>query len=299
MELLEGLLHKDEIYSFGNNYPDKIFYVIRREDIHAGIGSFLITNLGYISYAKRKKYIPIIDMKTNKNIYNNNSNINSWELFFQQPCGYSLNDIEKAKNVVFSPTFPCRFRPNDSMFFYNNTFGYLLYWKKITNSFIFLKNDLHNSAIKFWEEISKKNNKILGIFIRGTDYIKMKPSGHPIQPSVEQIIKKIDEINSKQKFDLYFLVTEDKLIYEKLNKEYGSKLLIYNNSFINYNGNEYLANSINVNEAQMHGENYIKSLLILSKCQYIVSSRASGSVVAMLFKEKIKNKYIFDLGEYK
>ena len=47
---------------YGKANPDKIFYVIRRHDIHAGLFSYAATNLGSAVAAADKGYIPVVDM---------------------------------------------------------------------------------------------------------------------------------------------------------------------------------------------------------------------------------------------
>ena len=49
----------------------------------------------------------------------------------------------------------------------------------------------------------------VGVYLRGTDYIDLKPSGHPVQPTVEQAMLVIDEYTRKYNVDSIFLVTED------------------------------------------------------------------------------------------
>ena len=52
---------------FGNDNPGKIFYIIRRHDMHAGLFSFVMSNLGAIKECLNKKYIPVIDMMNSPN----------------------------------------------------------------------------------------------------------------------------------------------------------------------------------------------------------------------------------------
>lgn len=297
-KILKELFFKDTITSFGNDYSDKVFYVIRRNESNSGIGSFIITNLGYIAYAIRKGYIPIVDMKTYKNIYNINLDTNSWELFFKQPYGYSLDDIKKAKNVIISPETPCIIRPRDNMFYFNIFFGYLSYWKKIAVKYLIINENINKEINTYCNNILMNNNKVLGVFLRGTDYIKLKPLGHPIQPTAEEMIKKIDSINKRYHFNNIFLVTEDRKIFEKFQDKYGDKLLSVNNQYINYTNNGYLANSYKENDSIEFSKKYLISLYVLSKCKYIIVSRTSGTVSLMLLNNRYKYKYIYNLGVY-
>ena len=43
---------------------------------------------------------------------------------------------------------------------------------------------------------------------------------------------------------------------------------------------------------------YLEKLVILSKCDYLVSSIANGSAFAISYSEGFKDHYVYDLGEY-
>ena len=55
---------------------------------------------------------------------------------------------------------------------------------------------------------------MIGLYLRGTDYTKLKPTGEAAQPTVEEAIeraKQYMENNDKK----VFLVTEDEEVYKK------------------------------------------------------------------------------------
>ena len=91
--------------SYGKENPDKTFYVIRRASCKVGLFSHVMTNMGLVKYALDRGYIPVIDMQNTKNTYlepDQVGKVNAWEFYFEQPCGYSLRDIKKSKNVILS-----------------------------------------------------------------------------------------------------------------------------------------------------------------------------------------------------
>ena len=89
--------------SYGKENKDKKFYVVRRANAKVGLFSLVLTNLGYIKYALEQGLIPVVDMSNYDNFYSGaDENIsNMWQYYFEQPCGYSLRDINKSKNVVY------------------------------------------------------------------------------------------------------------------------------------------------------------------------------------------------------
>ena len=66
--------------------------------------------------------------------------------------------------------------------------------------------------------------KALGVLIRGTDYIASKMMGAMQQATVEQMIPTIDQWIADDGYDIIFLATEDRDVYEKMHQHYGKKL---------------------------------------------------------------------------
>ena len=63
-----------------------------------GLFAFYIYYLGCIYKYLIEGYIPIVDLKSIQNVYNNfNSSIdiNPWESFFEQPLGFTLKEVLK------------------------------------------------------------------------------------------------------------------------------------------------------------------------------------------------------------
>ena len=96
---------RERTVSYGNENPDKTFFVIRRATCKVGLFSHVMTNMGLVRYAMENNYIPVIDMQSNLNSYLEESQVgkeNAWEFYFEQPCGYTLKDISKSRNVILS-----------------------------------------------------------------------------------------------------------------------------------------------------------------------------------------------------
>jgi len=76
--------------SYGEEFPDKTFYVIRRLN-NWGLMSILVMYTQYFQYAVKRNYIPVVDMCNVHNMYLNDEEIgkiNAWDYFFEQPGGY-------------------------------------------------------------------------------------------------------------------------------------------------------------------------------------------------------------------
>ena len=52
--------------SYGSDYPEQTFFVIRRAYCKVGLFSYVMTNMGLTDYALKKGYIPVIDMQNGR-----------------------------------------------------------------------------------------------------------------------------------------------------------------------------------------------------------------------------------------
>ena len=250
-----------------------------------------------------KGYIPLVDLQSFPNIYNgfNLKNIkkNPWELFFEQPFGYKLENIIKySKKVEYISIKNCYKFPLHNI--YNNT-AILDFYHTIASKYIPIKYEIIKESNKIMSNLFKGSKNVLGIFTRGTDYINIRPKNHPIPPTVEMVSYDIKKMNDKYNYDYYFLSTEDEIIKAKLINEFGKKMKCLNpKKGIEYNytkkqflyKNKNLYNNINLNKI------YVINVFILSKCIDIISARTGGAIILFIFNEGFRNKKVYYLGNY-
>ncbi len=157
-----------------------------------------------------------------------------------------------------------------------------------------------------YKKITENETEILGIILRGTDYTKLKPQGHHIQPSLTMVIDKAKELLKKYHYKKIWLATEDIDIYNQFKEEFGDLLLENKQYMYKYNSNndKYLS-EIKVkrdNHNYNLAKEYILSMYILSKCKYIIGGRTAGTVAVYLMSDCFKHQkyfYIWSLGVYK
>lgn len=285
--------------SYGKENADKTFYIIRRANSKVGLFSLIMTTLGHIKYAVEKGYIPIVDLsydlfKSEKD----STGVNLWELYFEQPCGYRIEDIKNSKNVVLSNGIIDNKIPYPGGGIANNT-KELEKWKKVADKYLIVKEEIQNEA----DNLAIKmfgNHKILGVLMRGTDYVNARPPKHPVQPTVTQVVSKIEEVQNKMKCEYIYLATEDAIIFQQIKQKFGEKVISLDVKRYITQGNQ------NINDVRMMGEEkktsqdkqYLINILLLSKCNYLVAGNAGGSQGALLFNKKYEYQYVYDLGTY-
>lgn len=283
--------------SWGRDFPDRHFLVIRRNEPQAGLCSFFITTLGWIRYAVDHDMIPVVDLQTYRNIYlgrGERGRVNAWDFFFQQPGGYSLGEIRHAAKVTIATGVPAwnDFCPTMSVEALSEGSEQLGKWRKLVTNFVRLNEEIAGLRNEPFEAALRTG--VVGVLARGTDYFWLKPHGHPVQPSAEQLIEKVKELGGAKPI---YLVTEDETISAAFKMAFGDRLVLSAQKPLRYGGG-YLADLSEVKHGRARGVAYLKALDDLARCPQIVAGRTSGTVAAALFSKGFESAYYFDQGVY-
>jgi hypothetical protein len=293
------ILQKKKCY--GKNNSDKIIYVIKPDyqDGVEGLLSLIHKQVLYIDYAKEKGYIPFVDWKNFKTQYYDGKN-NVWNYFFKQPSDIQEEEVYTCKNVYLSGW---TFKDINSLGLFESK---IFFDKVIEKKSYELLNQNLNFSNEVLELVEKEARALdidncIGVYVRGTDYTKLRPSGEYIQPNIEQVKNRITQFIGKYHAPV-FLVTEDGNIYDELSNTFGNRIKIVSyDSFIrNYDGKDVLSKS-NVldDDKKQRGQKYLVKMILLSRCKYLISSITQGSKFSYsLNGGKYKDEYIFDLGLY-
>lgn len=289
--------------SFGNKNKDKTIYIIRpnTEDGIQGLMSLFVQVMRKIDYANKKGYISYVDFKNYRTQYYDGKN-NCWDYFFTQPSKITIDEAYNSKNVILSGV---TLKANEDVTLFKDSIFFDDKLCKYCNDLIWKNIKISDKVNKIVDNEKKKINieDSIGVYIRGTDYTKLQPTGEYIQPNIEEVIEKISEFEKKYPDSNIFLVTEDKKNYDKLKENFRDKLKIvsYDTFIENYNENKYLSES-NCLESNLksRGEKYLAKIVLLSQCKFLISSITYGSIAAYAINgNKFKEKYIFNKGIYK
>lgn len=288
--------------NYGEKNTEKVIYLIRpnSEDGIQGLMSLFIQTMRKIDYAISKGYIPYVDFKNYKTQYYDGIN-NVWEFYFTQPSNMTIDDVYSSRNVILSGLSLSKNEDVTlfkSSIFTDNKICERCY--KLINNNISLSLE----AKKIVEEQERLLNidSCIGVYIRGTDYTKLKPSGEYIQPDIERVIKKTKEFLRRYPGNKIFLVTEDFENYKAMKSEFGDllKIATFDTFIQNYCGENFLSKSnVLEDDKKKRGIDYLAKIVLLSKCKYLVSSITMGSISAYAMNgNRYEDSYIFDLGVY-
>lgn len=276
--------------------------LIRRNDKVPGLASHIITNLGQTVACINNGYLPVIDTTYADNMFTGLSHersVNAWELYFGQPFSTSLRDIAPDKEVTVLDGIPA-FMPNYSMDCLMNP-DLMTFWKSIVRKYMPFSLELNQSVVHHMDCLPfNDGSKILGVLCRGTDYTNVRPHNHPVQPPPDAVLAKTHAYMDKYQCDYCYLATEDQEILQFFQKDLKNRLLttqeIYYSSDVKDTINQInLAGSIDLHHKNIE---YLTALTLLSKCQYFIGGRTSGTVVSLLFSDSFEKTCIWDLGRY-
>jgi len=284
------------------DYNNIKFAIITRKCRLCGLFSFYIVYLGCIHKYLLEGYIPIIDIKSFPNVINgfNITKNNHWELFFEQPFGYTLEEIlKKGKNIIHITDCNCGPRPDEKSMLIN--WPKKNFWHNFANKYSPIKKEIILISNNIIQKLFKQSKNILGVLARGTDYISLKPKGHSIPPNVSVLINDIKEMDNKYKYDYIFFSTEDDIIRRNITKYFKNKLKELKpktNIKYNYLKKEPLNLNENINGNIEFNKIYLINIIILSKCLDIITARCSGTSGLFILSNGFRNIKIYDLGYY-
>ena len=287
---------------------NKQFAILKRTNCEAcGLFSYYIVHLGCIITYLNEGYIPIINVGSFQNIFNgynetSGDNINQWEIFFNQPCGYTFNYVKnniKKDNIKY---FECECNdnmPSEKEVYSNKT--RLKFFRDMAKKYMSVKNDILKEGNNLWKKLFNNSKNVLGLLVRGTDYISIKPHEHAIPPSAGMAINDTKIWDRKNKYDYIFLATEDDNIRKKFIKNFGKKLkYLLPDKKIEYNYDEasYLSFYDDVYGNMKFQKTYLLSMILLSKCLDIITSRTSGAAGAYILSKGFRKDFVYYIGEY-
>ena len=274
------ILEDITLKSFGKKNENKIFYVIKRTP-GAGLFSNLTFVLNHLKIAEKYSFIPVIDMQNFPTIYNEdnkiNGTLNSWNYYFKSVSKYSLKEVYKSKNVIFTNDYFSKGMLASYEMSNKKEF------KKIIKKYIFVKPDIQKEINFYKKKYFKNHNKILGVHFRGTTYKKAR--GHTFPIPKKMMKKNIDYLINKFGYSKIFVVTEE-LKYLKYLKKYYKEKLIFINVFRELYQDAFLQYP-RPNHRYKLGKEILIEALLLSYCSGFTFIRTNVSSATIAFS---KNK---------
>jgi hypothetical protein len=275
--------------SFGNRNKKKIFYVIKRTP-GAGLFSNVTYVLNHLKIIEKFNFIPVVDMQNFPTIYNEkkslNKSLNAWSYYFKNISNYTLDEVYKSKNVIFTSNFFTKAMLTSYDMSSKKDFS------NIIRKYIHVKSDIRSEVDHLKKKYFKNKDKVLGIHFRGTTYKTARGHAFPIPKKLMK--KNIDFLIKKFNYNKIFVATEEKDYLDYLKKYYKSKL-IFLDTFRTIN-----VDAFNSYPRQNHryrlGKEILIETMLLSNCSGLTYVKSNVSSAAIAFSKKKQNLHPLFLG---
>lgn len=295
---LEEFKKRERKKSYGNENPEKTFYVISFDYDTQGLFAIVKSVLSHIMYATDKGWIPVVDLENYGCQYQQDGG-NAWEQLFQQPCGYTLKDIQKSRQVIRSYY---GMYPYNSYDFYVDVLDRPEECKQIAETYKkYIKPQ--PKVLEYMEKTKRDlhiDSKTLGVLCRGTDYLNRKPHYHPRQPKPEIVIRDAWQIMEKNGYDSVFVATEDENVLDMFKKKFGNRIKYIEQPRLALLENQQYLSDIktDVETRTQMALDYYTALYILSLCPALLAGRTAGTLGAVFMSEGYEWTKFYNLGYY-
>jgi len=270
---------------FGELNKNIEIFIIRRKPPGGGLFSNVNYVLQGLIYADKRGMTPVVDMENYSTEYSRirkfNGKKNAWEYFFNPVSNIRLSDAYKSKNVTLSEGD--RILKNHIMS--GRNIAYVLDDEFLEESHkMYTKHiKLNNYTNSYIEYILKTkeivSDSTLGVFLRGTDYL-LGPTGHPIQPDIDDVIKDIIVYLESKPIERILLSTDDIQLRKKLEYKFGSLIIESIRSDSGSLFSDELSSKFAIPKGAIaRNLSYLSEIYILSKLSFNISSLSNGSAI--------------------
>ena len=288
---------------FRGGGSEPTFFVMRRNPAElGGLFAYYLRFAAQIRYALSKGYLPVVDMQNYPNIYlepNLIGKVNAWEYYFCQPLGITLEDAYNGKNILLGTARGVEIKehPLGNTNFFENKNGILTEWKMLIKlGLLKIQPALHEKIMELRKTLFNANDRVLGVVMRGTDYVSKHPHGHYIQPPIEYALTKVVEKFNEWHCNKIFLATEDIGIAQVFKNVFRDICVTLEKGYVNYDPSRWLA-QCPYSDCFLRGAEYLTEVVLVSTCNCLVAGRCGASVGAAMMGN-FENIYTFNLGKY-
>lgn len=277
-----------------------------------------------IAYAQKNGYVPVVDLLNFPNVLRGETqkDVNAWELYFKQPAGIGVEDVYGAERIIFHGEETCKvlyigdvdpdqiYEGFDVVIDEGKEFGE---WYRNTELMRRFQN-FWRTNIRYsdragayieeqYQRLFPSSGGVLGVLCRGTDYISLRPRGHYVQPTLDMIIARIEEVLEEYHYKYVFCATEDAEIYSGLKDAFERRVKLFGLDVKRVKYKEgYLLNDLykkqkmDIFQRQL---DYLTEMELLSRCQGLIAGKTTGSRFLPVMKDgEYEYLYYWELGRY-
>ena len=277
-------------------------YIIRRLNKMVGTFSDYIVFLRAIEFAISQGGIPIIDRKTVKNIFTPaDSNINTWEYFFEQPYNVDLDHIDNNMDVY---VINCGANLYPASLLNCNNQDMIDYWRMVAHKYIRLTKEMDALVDSEYEKLLK-GKRTLGVSIRegyqkASDIKSSVIGGHPIQATIDFMIEEVKRKLNAWNLEQVFFTCQTKETVERFSSVFGDKAVFvdkYRPVYEKLPEGKMLKKREGSKAVINNERKYITEIALLARCTSLICCHNSGSDAAFLMSDGYEHFICLDVGK--
>lgn len=317
-----SLRKKYRVKHLGDAHPDKTMLVIKAQsESYDGLFGMVLTSFVMLTVADQRGLAPVIDGSNRPNLTDPDpvrGTTDPWEYYFEQPCGISLAEAMRCRNVLTAAKFYDPDTPAVDRSIYGGSSSYLGKLCEIYARWVRFNDETRRYLDDQMARIKIDDEPTVAVLSRGTDYKKLRPKGAFIQPEPEELIREAKDISAARGIDRIYLNTEETKVLELFRREFGDRLIYFDSvRYDDYNDAEtdavrgidyskqkgsylgaYIDRSATRSKYELNLE-YLRNIYAASRCTCLVAGNNSGSNAAVLMNgQKYLEKRILDTGSY-
>lgn len=292
----------------GELNPDKTIYLIKLQPTKAGLMYLYIQNLARCIVAERRGHVPVIEM-AGSTLFEDAEPVfgtrDPWEYYFEQPAGISASEARQSRHVIMSrlagwPTWHVG-AWLDTLEFFTGADRRLDEFVRAAAKYARLNERTRERIERDWAELtSRGSGKIVAVMSRGTDYNRLKPAGHAIQPSPERLVAEARSMIERGAASRVFLHTEERAVCDIFERDLGDALLTFDRTYHDdYNDaaleddssdstRNWIVAYIDKTAAKSHYEmnyEYLRGVVCASMCSRLICGINGGATSAIIMND--------------
>lgn len=281
----DGLHYNEfEFVSRGEDYPEKVFYLIELNLDEAGFYSAYFRMLNRIAIAEKLHAIPVVDVGTKWCYLDGKSPDDPFEWLFEYPIHpFSKEEITNASNIILSRLAHEQMLDKNGLgSIHRNNEHNIQEYGRLSKKYLRIRKDVQNRLKEDIRFISRDFHGMIGVHARESD-IK--------RDLRDTYIKEIDTLLSNGGYTDVFLATEDDGILSEMKMWYGNRLHYYDDSFHvdGYSWNDRVGEGY---EKKMIYE-AIRDVHALGECEAFIGNLSDVSYGAQVRKKEKDENYRF------
>ena len=281
INVMQSLIWCSKRECFGKKHEDYVVLIIDFRERLVGLVDYIRYAYAYYLIAKQRGWKFVIDFshKPNQYLITESENENMWDYFFEPLSDMSLEDAYESASVI-------RTSVNNKSLWDNEIFPYYRFYDCIDSreamKVIKFNRETEITIDRLMPEILKKDNRVLGVILRGTDYRpEANRAAHRFQhtASLEKVIAKCKFIMKLYDYQYVFLATEDLEYFERMKKEFGDKCLYIDQKRVYYDyklGYKACAELLCLKNGKEFGRKYLAILQALANCKSLIVNADEG-----------------------